>query len=95
MKYQNVLQGVLFQANWFACVLGGAIWGLAGFTLLSWFSVRVGRLVPDWCAAGVAALLGLCLDTLWIHMGILDFAGAPGAGVDLVFVDGRGHEPQP
>ena len=42
--------------------------------------------MPDWCAAGVAALLGLCLDTLWIHMGILDFAGAPVAPVWILFL---------
>lgn len=86
VKYQNVVQAVLFQANWFACVLGGALWGAAGICLLAWFSARVGRLSVDLCAAGVAALVGLCLDTLWIHLGVLDFAGAPVAPLWIVFL---------
>jgi hypothetical protein len=76
----NLLNAGLFQITWFACVLGGPsgslLWGLAAVTGLIWFSARSRTLSADLALAGVAAVFGFGLDTLWIKLGVLDYNGA-------------------
>tara|TARA_A100001037_G_C15153955_1_gene642133 strand:- start:4989 stop:5492 length:504 start_codon:yes stop_codon:yes gene_type:complete len=76
VKYAALLNIGLFQLTWFACVVGGVLWGLAGLCLMLGFSVRAGVLKGDLLVAGTAALCGFALDTAWIYLGILDYPGA-------------------
>ena len=73
MKHATLVNVGLFQATWFACVLGGPFWGAAGLGLMFGFSWRAQSLAVDATSAGIAAVIGLCLDTLWIQAGVLDF----------------------
>lgn len=75
MKYANLINIGLFQLTWFACVVGGALWGLTALCLMLGFSWRSGLLAADAVCAAVAAIVGVCLDTLWIQTGVLDFYG--------------------
>ena len=69
----NVLNAVLFKVNWFACVVGGALWGLAGIGALLVFSHFANSLRRDLVLVGIFMLLGAILDTIWIASGILDY----------------------
>jgi hypothetical protein len=81
----NLVNAILFQTAWFACVLGGAagssVWGAAAVTGLAAFAALGDRLRSDLAFALGGAVLGFGLDTLWIRTGVLDYAGhafAPG-----------------
>lgn len=76
----SVLNAVLYQLGWFACVLGAA-WDRAGLgaTLAIGLALlhlllaeRPGR---EWPLMVSAAALGLILDTFHARAGILDFRG--------------------
>jgi hypothetical protein len=80
---RNILNFVLFQAGWFACVLGGAhgmpvaAVASAGAVIvvsLWWFSadrMRDARLLL------AVALIGFCVDTLHLHFGVFELIGDP------------------
>ncbi|MGA1371034.1 MAG: DUF2878 domain-containing protein [Pseudomonadales bacterium] len=72
--------GVLFQLAWFGSVLGGAnrsnLWGLPALALLAAQSLRGAHARKDAAWVGAALVTGFLLDTLWIHLGVLDYAGA-------------------
>ena len=69
----KIINAVLFKANWFACVLGGALWGALGVIGLAVFSFVAGRWQRDLVLAAALAAIGFCLDTVWIQLGILDY----------------------
>ena len=77
MSRAHLLNALLFQLNWFACVLGGAhdqlIWPLLTLSLMFAQIARSRFLHSDIFLALGAALVGLFLDTLWIRLGILDY----------------------
>lgn len=68
---------ILFQATWFACVIGGAAgapgWGFAGVLALLAFSWSVGTLQRDLRLLAVLGLIGFVVDTAWITLGVLDY----------------------
>ena len=73
----NAVNVLLFQVTWFAVVFGaagGSLW--AGMTALGLLAAHVlvatRRWQRDLGAAAVCVVVGGCLDTLWIQMGILD-----------------------
>lgn len=80
MTKANILNAVLFQAIWFACVLGGAhgwFWpGALGVLLLILSLAPSPALRHDALLATLLMPIGALLDTLWIHTGVLDFNGA-------------------
>ncbi|MEZ5558599.1 MAG: DUF2878 domain-containing protein [Pseudomonadales bacterium] len=79
MSRANLINAALFQTTWFACVLGGAagssLWGAAALLGLLTFSARSPHLRADLRLAAAAAVIGFALDTLWIHLGVLDYHG--------------------
>ncbi len=77
----NVL---LFQAGWFACVLGaanGAAWlgPAVAAAAVGWHLARAAAPRPEAALIGVAALAGLAFETALVHSGWLHFdpAGMP------------------
>lgn len=90
MNRWNVVNGVLFQVAWFACVLGGAgdtlLWGVPVLLAMlgqSMVGTSAGR---DLLFASVAAVIGFLVDTLWIRTGVLDYNGAAVAPVWIVLL---------
>jgi hypothetical protein len=76
MNPHLLLNAVLFQMTWFSAVLFGVVAGLACAFLLAIHGARNGVKTADLVLGALAAAVGLGLDTLWIHTGILDFHGA-------------------
>lgn len=80
MNANNVVNAVLFQITWFACVLGAAaklLWpGLLALAVLVFSLRRRPGLGIDLTLAGLAVAVGFALDSLWIRSGVLDYQGA-------------------
>ncbi|MFK7915382.1 MAG: DUF2878 domain-containing protein [Pseudomonadales bacterium] len=80
MDRATIINAVLFQATWFACVLGGAygwFWpGVLGVLALILSLSHSPALRHDALIAMVLMPVGAVLDTIWIKVGILDFNGA-------------------
>lgn len=76
----NLVNAVLFQVCWFACVLGGArgveIWGLAAVACLAVSVAFRDTIRRDALLLAVAVPAGMILDSIWINAGILDY-GTP------------------
>ncbi len=80
MDRQTLINAVLFQILWFACVIGsgryGWFWPAIAATVLLVLSVRnASSARHDVLLAMVLMPLGWLLDTLWIYLGVLDFQG--------------------
>lgn len=90
MNRSNLINAGLFQAAWFACVLGGAVgniwWGGVALLALLAFAWSKPYLKSDLLFAATGGLLGLALDTLWIRTGVLDYNGASLAPVWIVML---------
>ena len=69
----KILNAVLFKANWLACVIGGALWGVLGVAALIVFSITVRTWHRDAALLVLLAGIGAVLDSLWIQLGILDY----------------------
>jgi len=80
MNRWNVVNGVLFQVAWFACVLGGAagsnLWGALILVLMLTQAVLGAGWRRDLTLATITAVVGFLLDTLWIRFGVLDYGSA-------------------
>lgn len=72
-----VINALLFQATWFACVIGGANgqwhWGVVGIIALLGFSFWRNSLPRDVALLSILAVIGFCLDSMWAATGLLDF----------------------
>lgn len=75
VSWHVVINAVLFQLTWFAAVLGGSLFALAACALLTTHLVLRDSLKADCTIGAITAVLGLGLDTLWIHLNVLDFNG--------------------
>jgi hypothetical protein len=77
-----LLNAALFQAGWFACVLGGNTWSLVAAALLLplhflWFE----HSARAWTFILLSAGLGLAMDLGWQHLGLLQFNGTLAGGI--------------
>jgi hypothetical protein len=73
----RLLNAVLFQLGWFACVLGGDLIAVAvTATILFAHSQFFMRSRREWLLFGVVPLMGVALDSLWVYSGVLDFPQA-------------------
>lgn len=90
MSRTTLVHAGLFQITWFACVLGGpndsVLWGAAAIACMLWFSQRMATLGADLALAGLGAGIGFVLDSIWIHMGVLDYHGATFAPAWIVLL---------
>lgn len=79
LNKQTIINAVLFQALWFACVLGGAaqtLWPalIAGAVMIIWQSLPNNRHANDRLLVVAAMILGLIIDTCWTLFGAMQFA---------------------
>lgn len=82
MTRANVLNALLYQAGWLACVAGGNTWALpAGALILALHWWLVDRSARGWAFVLVTALLGLAMDLGWQRLGLLEFHGTLAAGI--------------
>lgn len=72
-----VLNALLFQATWFATLIGGAEgqwhWGAIALVGLLVFSAWRNSLRRDLGLLAILAVLGFCLDSVWAATGVLDY----------------------
>lgn len=77
MSVSVVVNALLFQATWFASVIGGGqghwYWGVPGILALLAFSYWRNSLARDGALLLVLAAVGFCLDSVWAATGVLDF----------------------
>ena len=74
-----LINAAVFQALWFACVIGGAkgiLWPAIVLMLgmLVWQMAEHRRHVSDLKLVLVAVILGLLVDSIWINMGLMEFS---------------------
>ena len=90
----NLINAGLLQVTWFAAVLGAADgivwWAYAALGLLAAHVLSMGRWRRELIVAGTCVLMGGLLDTLWIHLGILDFGTPVAPGWIVVLWAGVG-----
>lgn len=75
----------LFQAGWFACVLGashGLPWvgAAAAALIVAWHALRAARPARELALVGVAAAIGALFETALLRAGLVHFPG--GGAVD-------------
>jgi len=76
VSWHVLVNASLFQLTWFAAVLGGNGFAVPACALLAIHLVFRDSLKADCTIGAITAALGLGLDTLWIHLNVLDFNGA-------------------
>lgn len=74
-----LINAVVFQALWFACVIGGAkgiLWPamLLMLALLVWQMADARRHPSDVKLMLLAIILGLLVDSIWINFGLMEFS---------------------
>ncbi|RBP50805.1 DUF2878 domain-containing protein [Arenicella xantha] len=77
-RWSTLINASLFQATWFACVLGsakGLLWpAFACCAALASYQLHNKRRVEsDLQLVALSVLLGLMVDTLWLQLGFLQF----------------------
>jgi len=75
-KVANV---ALFQAGWFACVLGAAhgmpwIGAIAAVLIVTWHALRAERAARELALVGVATALGMLFDSVLLQSRVVYFA---------------------
>ena len=66
----------MLKAAWVCCVLGGIDYGLPALATMFALSFWQGELREDSPFVVALALIGICLDTFWIYVGVLDYGNA-------------------
>jgi hypothetical protein len=72
----KIANALMLKAAWLCCVLGGIYYGvpaLAAMFALSFWQREFAGDRPFVIALG---LIGLCLDTFWMYVGVLDYGDA-------------------
>lgn len=68
----KVINAVVFQLCWFACVLGGSLWAAGAVALfLMWHSQVIKTHEWRFIIAGTVA--GFSIDSLWYFIGVIQF----------------------
>ncbi|MEK9713337.1 MAG: DUF2878 domain-containing protein [Thalassolituus sp.] len=68
----RLINALAFQACWFACVIGGNLWGAITVGLFFAWHQRVSSRF-EWLLIVVIAGAGSALDTLWYQLGLIGF----------------------
>ena len=72
-RWLSVINFLLIKVAWVACVVGGTLPGSLVIALMLALCLYQGRWRRERNFVIGLALLGLILDSTWIHLGILDF----------------------
>ncbi len=71
-----------FQLSWLACVIGGSVWGAVTVALFLLWHLRC--LLPgEWRLMTVLTGVGVLMDTLLYHLGVLQFPGYEGGLIPI------------
>jgi len=72
---RNILNIMVFQIFWFACVLGGNAGAAIALALYAFVYTRfIGNPLKQWKALGTIALCGLLVDIAMAEFGVIHFA---------------------
>lgn len=69
----GVANAVLFQCTWFACVLGGTVWGFAALVTLTVATLSHGSARLELPVAFGLGAFGWLIDSVWVVVGILSY----------------------
>ncbi|NCF45438.1 MAG: DUF2878 family protein [Proteobacteria bacterium] len=72
----KVANALLLKVAWLCCVLGGVAYGAPALALMCLASFWQRELHKDLPHVLLLGAIGLCLDTLWMYLGVLDYGGA-------------------
>jgi hypothetical protein len=72
----KVANALMLKGAWLCCVLGGVVFGLPALLIMFSVSLWQKELRHDLPYVLVLGAAGLCLDTLWLHTGVLDYGSA-------------------
>ena len=72
----RIANALMLKGTWLCCVLGGVVFGLPALLVMFSVSLWQRELHQDLPYIVVLGLTGLCLDTFWLHTGVLDYGGA-------------------
>jgi hypothetical protein len=72
-RWLTVINFLLIKVAWVACVVGGTLPGALVIALMFGLCFYQGRWKRERRFVVGLALLGLTLDSIWMHLGILDF----------------------
>ena len=72
----KVANALMLKGAWLCCVLGGVVFGLPALLMMFLVSLWQKELRHDSPYVLVLGVTGLCLDTLWLHTGVLDYGSA-------------------
>ena len=72
-RWLSVINFLLIKVAWVACVVGGTLPGALVIALMFGLCFYQGRWKRERRFVVGLALLGLTLDSIWMHLGILDF----------------------
>lgn len=66
----------MMKASWLCCVIGGAVYGAAALAIMFALSIWRREFSKDLPFVLLLGGIGLCLDTLWMYVGVLDYGSA-------------------
>ena len=72
----KVANALMLKGAWLCCVLGGVVFGLPALLMMFLVSLWQREFRHDFPYVLVLGVTGLCLDTLWLHTGVLDYGSA-------------------
>jgi uncharacterized protein DUF2878 len=84
LRNPSFWNGLIFQLGWFLCVTGGDVIALGAALAGLILHAVIGRCGwAEWLCIGVAALIGITLDSALHYFGVLQFSNVTGWGVPL------------
>jgi hypothetical protein len=72
----KVANALMLKGAWLCCVLGGVVFGLPALLMMFLVSLWQREFRHDFPYVMVLGVTGLCLDTFWLHTGVLDYGAA-------------------
>lgn len=72
----KIANALMLKGAWLCCVLGGGTFGLPALLIMFSISLWQKELRHDLPYVLLLGVTGLCLDTVWLHTGVLDYGSA-------------------
>jgi hypothetical protein len=72
----KVANALMMKAAWLCCVIGGASYGAVALAVMFALSIWSREFARDLPFVLMLGAIGLCLDTVWMYAGILDYGPA-------------------
>ena len=69
---KNIINAILFNLGWFACVTGGdEIALLAGLFIFTIHFIWINEQPQEWLTIFIIVLIGFTIDSIWFYTGIM------------------------